>query len=328
MATKVFMEALSPTMEEGRLVKWLKNEGDAVKSGETLAEVETDKAIMELVARGDGVLRKRLLAEGEARPVGQLDRRDRGGRREHRRARRRRRRARRSRGCACASRRRRRDGRRAPARARSRAHAAQAQGEASTPPQEKVAKRSAGGAASRPPTPAAASRRPNGGRTTLVAARAPTGVRARPRPAAVQGIGPGGRIIKRDVEAAVASARLERRAAAASVAASPIARRRLPTTSRSRRSARRSRGGSSESIGPIPDVLPHGRVRPRARRRDAHRHGGDGRRVQGLVQRHRAEGRRHRARAASRSATRTGSATRSATSTACTSAWRSPSTMG
>jgi pyruvate dehydrogenase E2 component (dihydrolipoamide acetyltransferase) len=66
------MEALSPTMEEGRLVKWLKNEGDAVKSGEPLAEVETDKAIMELVARGDGILRKRLVAEGEARPVGQL----------------------------------------------------------------------------------------------------------------------------------------------------------------------------------------------------------------------------------------------------------------
>jgi pyruvate dehydrogenase E2 component (dihydrolipoyllysine-residue acetyltransferase) len=72
MATKVVMEALSPTMEEGRLVKWLKNEGDAVKSGEPLAEVETDKAIMELVARGEGVLRKRLLNEGEASPVGQL----------------------------------------------------------------------------------------------------------------------------------------------------------------------------------------------------------------------------------------------------------------
>jgi pyruvate dehydrogenase E2 component (dihydrolipoamide acetyltransferase) len=72
VATKVFMEALSPTMEEGRLVKWVKNEGDAVKSGETLAEVETDKAIMELVARGDGVLRKRLLGEGETAAVGAL----------------------------------------------------------------------------------------------------------------------------------------------------------------------------------------------------------------------------------------------------------------
>src|SRR5258707_14115560 len=72
MATKVVMEALSPTMEEGRLVKWLKNEGDAVKSGETLAEVETDKAIMELVARGDGILRKQLAKEGDASPVGTL----------------------------------------------------------------------------------------------------------------------------------------------------------------------------------------------------------------------------------------------------------------
>jgi pyruvate dehydrogenase E2 component (dihydrolipoamide acetyltransferase) len=72
MATKVVMEALSPTMEEGRLVKWSKNEGDAVKSGDVLAEVETDKAVMELVARGDGVLRKRLANEGDASPVGTL----------------------------------------------------------------------------------------------------------------------------------------------------------------------------------------------------------------------------------------------------------------
>jgi pyruvate dehydrogenase E2 component (dihydrolipoamide acetyltransferase) len=72
MATKVYMEALSPTMEEGRLVTWHKAEGDAVRSGDVLAEVETDKAIMELVARGDGVLRKRLIAEGATAPVGQL----------------------------------------------------------------------------------------------------------------------------------------------------------------------------------------------------------------------------------------------------------------
>jgi len=70
MATKVMMEALSPTMEEGRLVKWLKNVGDAVKSGETIAEVETDKAIMELVARGDGILRARLIEEGATSAVG------------------------------------------------------------------------------------------------------------------------------------------------------------------------------------------------------------------------------------------------------------------
>ena len=66
------MEALSPTMEEGRLVKWLRNEGDAVKTGDVLAEVETDKAVMELVARGDGILRKRIGIEGEASPVGTL----------------------------------------------------------------------------------------------------------------------------------------------------------------------------------------------------------------------------------------------------------------
>jgi pyruvate dehydrogenase E2 component (dihydrolipoamide acetyltransferase) len=72
MATKVTMEALSPTMEEGRLVKWTKNEGDQVKSGDVLAEVETDKAIMDLVARGDGVLRKRLANEGDASPIGTL----------------------------------------------------------------------------------------------------------------------------------------------------------------------------------------------------------------------------------------------------------------
>ncbi len=72
MATKVSMEALSPTMEEGKLVKWLKNEGDAVKTGDPIGEVETDKAIMELVARGDGILRKHVIKEGESVPVGTL----------------------------------------------------------------------------------------------------------------------------------------------------------------------------------------------------------------------------------------------------------------
>src|SRR6266576_3030807 len=72
MATKVHMEALSPTMEEGRLVKWTKHEGDAVKSGETLAEVETDKAVMELVARADGQLIKVMVPEGTTVPVGNI----------------------------------------------------------------------------------------------------------------------------------------------------------------------------------------------------------------------------------------------------------------
>jgi len=72
MATKVHMEALSPTMEEGQIVQWLKAEGDAVSSGDILAEIETDKATMELVARGDGILRKILLAEGGVAPVGDV----------------------------------------------------------------------------------------------------------------------------------------------------------------------------------------------------------------------------------------------------------------
>ncbi|MFB3069516.1 MAG: dihydrolipoamide acetyltransferase family protein [Gemmatimonadales bacterium] len=72
MATKVVMEALSPTMEEGQVTKWLKGEGDKVASGDTLAEVETDKAIMELVARGNGVLRKIVVPEGQTVDVGSL----------------------------------------------------------------------------------------------------------------------------------------------------------------------------------------------------------------------------------------------------------------
>jgi pyruvate dehydrogenase E2 component (dihydrolipoamide acetyltransferase) len=72
MATKVVMEALSPTMEEGRLVRWAKQEGEAVVTGDVLAEVETDKAVMELAARADGTLRRQLLPEGATAPVGQL----------------------------------------------------------------------------------------------------------------------------------------------------------------------------------------------------------------------------------------------------------------
>ena len=72
MATKVVMEALSPTMEEGRLVKWTKAVGEPVKSGETLAEVETDKAVMELVARADGQLLQQVVAEGATVPVGDV----------------------------------------------------------------------------------------------------------------------------------------------------------------------------------------------------------------------------------------------------------------
>jgi pyruvate dehydrogenase E2 component (dihydrolipoyllysine-residue acetyltransferase) len=252
MATKVVMEALSPTMEEGRLVKWLKNEGEPVKNGETLAEVETDKAIMELVARGEGVLRKRLLNENDAAPVGQLiaviaapdENIDAlvG-----------------SAGGAAA-------GAAAPppsdvvAKANETAGASpvprtasQAQGEASTPPQEKVA---SAPPAAPPPRPSAPPASPppasggNGGRTrsSPLARRmaSDSGLDLQ----AVQGSGPGGRIIKRDIEAAVASggARPQTPPAAPDSRLTGADFRDIPLSQIRKTIARRL----SESIGPIP----------------------------------------------------------------------------
>ncbi|MGH7637862.1 MAG: dihydrolipoamide acetyltransferase family protein [Gemmatimonadaceae bacterium] len=249
MATKVFMEALSPTMEEGRLVKWLKNEGDAVKSGDPLAEVETDKAIMELVARGEGVLRKRLINEGDSRPVGQLvgviagkDENidaivaEAGG--------------------AAAA---------APAKAPEKVVAQaqetagassvprapqQAQGEASTPPQEKAPARPI--AESREPTPSEARgpRTDNGGRArSSPLARRMANERGLDI-GSVQGSGPGGRIIKRDIEAAPAApARGAAGAGRAPTPAQPGAEYQdLALTQIRKTIARRL----SESIGPIP----------------------------------------------------------------------------
>ena len=251
MATKVVMEALSPTMEEGRLVKWLKNEGDQVKNGETIAEVETDKAIMELVARGDGVLRKRLLPEDSAAPVGQLiaviagpdENIDAlvGG----------------AGGAAPAT--------AAPAPAEVAAKAnesagassvprtpAQAQGEASTPPQEKVANVAPAPSAAPQPERGSAQPASNGARTrsSPLARRmaSETGLDLQ----AVQGSGPGGRIIKRDVEAAAASGAAAQRAAPVPGSPSPVPAagdsRDVPLTQIRKTIARRL----SESIGPIP----------------------------------------------------------------------------
>jgi pyruvate dehydrogenase E2 component (dihydrolipoamide acetyltransferase) len=271
MATKVFMEALSPTMEEGRLVKWLRNEGDTVKSGDPLAEVETDKAIMELVARGDGVLRKRLINEGDARPVGQLvaviaapDENidalisEAGG--AHAGAA-----AKGSDGASAAA-----PPPRQPeqvvAQTRETAGAspvprgpAESQGEASTPPQQKTAAQPAGAPGSAAPrTPlghqgggAPPSEQPphaagNGGTRSSPMAR---------RLAREQGLdlgqmrgsGPGGRIIKRDIEAAMAAGPAARPAAPA-----PAARegdfQEIALTQIRKTIARRL----SESIGPIP----------------------------------------------------------------------------
>jgi pyruvate dehydrogenase E2 component (dihydrolipoamide acetyltransferase) len=255
MATKVVMEALSPTMEEGRLVKWLKNEGDKVSSGETLAEVETDKAVMELVARGEGVLRKRLLGEGASAPVGQLvaviaapdENID-----------------------ALLS------GAAAPAATEAKAAdvvaktqeaagassapraAEQSQGEASTPPQQKVPAFRMGTAAPKgqaPPSPEPATEQPRDGgngegraRTSPLARRL-----ARERGLdlqTVRGTGPGGRIIKRDIEAAVAGGPTAQPQAAAQA---PAPAREgdfndVALTPMRKTIARRL----SESLGPIP----------------------------------------------------------------------------
>jgi pyruvate dehydrogenase E2 component (dihydrolipoamide acetyltransferase) len=279
MATKVTMEALSPTMEEGRLVKWTKNEGDQVKTGDVLAEVETDKAVMELVARGDGVLRKRLANEGDASPVGTLlaviATADENidsiiG----------------SAGSAAA-----------PAAAPAQAQAAQgsppaqpaggqatqtvadtaesagkssvpqtpaqSQGEASTPSQQKVAGGGAPPSAPsrpappRPPAPPAAPRGNGSSRPGAPAA----GGRQRSSPLArrlatekgiqlggIQGTGPGGRILKRDIENAKATGGSAGRSAAAERLATEGDFKDIPLTQIRKTIARRL----AESNGPVP----------------------------------------------------------------------------
>src|SRR5262249_6773397 len=73
MPINILMPALSPTMEKGNLAKWLKKEGDPVKAGDIIAEIETDKATMEVEAADDGVLAKIVVPEGTADvPVNQL----------------------------------------------------------------------------------------------------------------------------------------------------------------------------------------------------------------------------------------------------------------
>ena len=64
MPVEILMPALSPTMEEGTLSKWVKKEGDKVTSGDVIAEIETDKATMEVEAVDEGVTGKILIAEG------------------------------------------------------------------------------------------------------------------------------------------------------------------------------------------------------------------------------------------------------------------------
>src|SRR5205823_10356824 len=66
MPTEILMPALSPTMEEGKLAKWLVKEGQTIKAGDVIAEIETDKATMEVEASDEGKLGKILVPEGTA----------------------------------------------------------------------------------------------------------------------------------------------------------------------------------------------------------------------------------------------------------------------
>lgn len=273
MATKVVMEALSPTMEEGRLVKWSKNEGDQIKAGDVLAEVETDKAVMELVARADGVLRKRLANEGDASPVGTLL-------------------------AVIAAPDENIDsivGSAAPAAAAAPAASAapqgekgaqsaapnqavadsnqpggspvpqspaQSQGEASTPPQQKAASPApaAPGRPAAPPRPPSAPAAPRGNGASRPGAPA-AGGRQRSSPLArrlasekgvqlggVQGTGPGGRILKRDIENAKAATGGAGRSAAAERLATEGDFKDVPLTQIRKTIARRL----AESNGPVP----------------------------------------------------------------------------
>ena len=72
MITKVLMPKLSDAMETGKVIKWLKKEGDPVKGGDVVAEIETDKANVEIEAFGAGIFRKIVVGEGQQVPVGEL----------------------------------------------------------------------------------------------------------------------------------------------------------------------------------------------------------------------------------------------------------------
>jgi pyruvate dehydrogenase E2 component (dihydrolipoamide acetyltransferase) len=255
MATKVTMEALSPTMEEGRLVKWTKNEGDQVKSGDVLAEVETDKAIMELVARGDGVLRKRLANEGDSSAIGTLlaviaapdENIDSiiG-----------------SAAPAAASPSTAATGApSAPSQAPPAQAPAQSQAQASTPPpQTAAASKGAQPPRPAPPGPPATPAAPRGNGSTQPAAPSAPGGRQRSSPlarrlasergiqlGAIHGTGPGGRIVKRDIENAKATGGSARSAAAERLATEGDFKD-VPLTQIRKTIARRL----AESNGPVP----------------------------------------------------------------------------
>ena len=72
MITEVTMPSMGADMTEGTIVKWLKKEGDEVKRGDKLAEIETDKTVVEMESYGEGILKKIVIGEGQVVPVGDL----------------------------------------------------------------------------------------------------------------------------------------------------------------------------------------------------------------------------------------------------------------
>ncbi len=72
MVTEVIMPKMGQTMEKGRIIRWLKREGEAVQRGEPLLEIETDKTTVEVEARGTGILKKIIAQEGEEAPIGKI----------------------------------------------------------------------------------------------------------------------------------------------------------------------------------------------------------------------------------------------------------------
>src|SRR5215475_1011601 len=228
MASEIPLPALSPTMTEGKILKWLKKEGDSISSGEAIAEVETDKSNLEVESFDDGVLLKILVPEGETgkvgAPIAVI-----GAKGEKVQA---------------------------PAPAKAAAPAPAAASAAPTPPAKPTPKPPPPGPEARRemPQPEERGQRPGGPAQVVPIRRAeePTpppsedGGRVRASPlakrmareegldlAGVQGSGPSGRIVKRDVEAAMGQA--GQAGPAAAVAKAPAAPRPAPAPTFGRR---------------------------------------------------------------------------------------------
>ena len=221
MPTQILMPALSPTMEEGKLAKWLVKEGETIKSGKVIAEIETDKATMEVEAVDDGLMAKILVPEGTEKvkvntPIAVLLTESE---------------------VAAA---------RASAKPTAAAPPVAAPGPAAPAPLAKPAQAPAAAAAvpasQRPPaasagpTPAAAARAPTAAAGQAPAVNGHAGARVAVSPLArrlakdagiqleaLRGTGPHGRIVKRDIEAAARGARPAATAPSAGVSAAPLA---------------------------------------------------------------------------------------------------------